>query len=290
MMQSRTSPAPVMTSCRSSNANWPVTWLMRTTRVLPCQSCVRSASTTLARAAGFSSGAHASSRSRKTSSAALDAAFSIIRGLLPGTARTERRRRAADTARLVRLRGRPIVVGSRTVLRRSLAVVRRVGPVVGWDIGALRRQTADAAHPAEETAEHLLELLGAAQVVLDALEHASHQLLELRILGQLFLEAAELVHQLLHLHLLRHLHQHRLRSRRGDHLHLLADHLEPLAGHAGALVLAPAQLGFELVELRVDPTQVYAGLRRVAHAVIVVDARVHTANVASRPGSGIVIR
>src|SRR6202049_3859109 len=226
MMQSSTSPAPVTTSRRSSNANRLVTWLMRTTRVLPCQSWVRSASTILLRAAGFSSGAHASSRSRNTSSAAVVAAFSIIRGLLPGTARTERRRRAVDTARLVRRGGGPIVVRGRTVfrwgLRRTLAIVRRDGPIVGGDVGALRRQTADPAHPAEQTAAHLLELLGAAHVVLDALEHARHQLLELWILGQLFLEAAELAHQLLHLHFLRHLHEHRLCSRGGDHLPLLS--------------------------------------------------------------------
>ena len=35
----------------------------------------------------------------------------------------------------------------------------------------------------------------------------------------------------------------------GHHLHLLTDHLETLAGHARALMLATAQLGLELVEL-----------------------------------------
>src|SRR3984885_15828699 len=128
---------------------------MRTTRVLLWQSCGRKASTTLARAAGFSSGAHASSRSRNTSSAALAAAFSIIRGLLPGTARTERRSRAVDTTRLLLRRGGPVVGRCWFVFRRARAIVERNLTVVGRSVGTVRVHAAEAAHPAEQAPEHL---------------------------------------------------------------------------------------------------------------------------------------
>src|SRR5438105_4163483 len=255
MMQSTMSPASLTTSRRSSKANCDVTWLMRTTRVLPCQSWLRSASTTLVRAAGFSEGAHASSRSRKTSSAALSAAFSIIRWLLPGTARTERRRRAGIASpsassrpgRLVR-----VVLGPR-------------GAVVGWDVPVLRRP--GEAFAREETAQHALQVLRPAQVVLHAFEEPRHQLLELRVLRQLFLEASELCHQVLDRHLLGDLHEHRLRGGGRHHLHLLADHLEPSTGDARALVLTPAELCLELVELGVQLAQIHAGWV-VAHSLI----------------------
>jgi len=82
--------------------------------------------------------------------------------------------------------------------------------IVGRSVGAVRVHAAESAHPAEQAPEHLLELLGSAEVVLDALEHARHQLLELWVLGKLFLEAAQLAHELFHLHFLCHLHEHRL--------------------------------------------------------------------------------
>src|SRR5450755_4753950 len=229
---------------------------MRTTRTLPCQSWLRSASTIFPRAAGFSSGAHASSRSRKTSSAALDAAFSIIRGLLPGTARTDRRRRALDTGRLLRRRSGLVVRRGGSILGRRRAVVERDLTGVGWNVSPVRVHARNPTHAAEETAQHLLKLLRAAEVVLHALEHAGHQLLELRVLGELLLEPAQLGHELLHLDFLSHLHQDRLRCGCSDHLHLLTHHLESLAGHACALVLAPAELGLELVQLRMDPAEV----------------------------------
>src|SRR5689334_2934527 len=54
------------------------------------------------RASGFTSGAQASSRSRKTWSAGRPLAFSRNRGLLPGTARQERRgRRVSVTGCMV---------------------------------------------------------------------------------------------------------------------------------------------------------------------------------------------
>jgi hypothetical protein len=84
-----------------------------------------------------------------------------------------------------------------------LAVVRR-------SVGAVRGHPAEPAHSAKQAAEHLLELLGSTEVVLDALEHARHQLLELWVLGKLFLEPAQLAHELFHLHFLCHLHEHRL--------------------------------------------------------------------------------
>src|SRR5438105_9096833 len=199
MMQSTMSPASLTTSRRSSKANCDVTWLMRTTRVLPCQSWLRSASTPLVRAAGFSKGAHASSRSRKTSSAALSAAFSIIRWLLPGTARTDRRRRAG--------------IASPSASSGSGRLVRfgrwARGAVVRGDVAVLRRS--GEALAGEQPAEHALQVFRSAEVVLHAFEEPGHQLLELRVLGQLLLEAAELRHQVLDRNLLGDLHEHRLR-------------------------------------------------------------------------------
>src|SRR4051812_28334494 len=57
------------------------------------------------RAPGLASGAQASSRSRKTWSAARPFALSKNRGLLPGTARLERRDRSSATVPLFRRRG-----------------------------------------------------------------------------------------------------------------------------------------------------------------------------------------
>src|SRR5579864_7374265 len=230
---------------------------MRTTSVLPCQSWLRSASTTFARAAGFSRGAQASSRSRNTSSAALSAAFSIIRGLLPGTARTERRSRA-----------RIDVSSGRSGAAGSVGLVSgRRWPVVGWElavVGGSRKSLAAA----EEASEHTLQVLGSAEVVLDALEEAGHQLLQLRVLGELLLKAAELRHQVLDGDLLGHLHEDGLRRGRDHHLHLLPDHLEAPAGDAGPLVLAVAELRLELVQLPVQSAQVNPR-RFVAHSAIV---------------------
>jgi hypothetical protein len=163
---------------------------------------------------------------------------------------------------------------------RLLAVVRRWRTIVGWDVVPLRREPA---HPAEQPAEHLLKLLRTPEVVLDALEHPSHQLLELRILGELLLQATQLGHELFHLDFLRHLHEHRLGGRGGDHLHLLADHLESLAGHARPLVLTAAELRLELVQLRMDAAEIDPGCEVVAHEVIVEETRVPTAEVHRPP-------
>src|SRR3954452_17066010 len=56
------------------------------------------------RAPGLASGAHASSRSRNTWSAGRPLAFSRKRGLLPGTARLERRDRSSATVPPLRVR------------------------------------------------------------------------------------------------------------------------------------------------------------------------------------------
>src|ERR1035437_1323186 len=268
MMQSRASPAPVTISCRSSNANALDTWLMRTPRTLPRQSWVRRASTILPRAAGFSSGAQASSRSRNTSSAADAAAFSIIRGLLPGQARTDRRRRegieapssgACGRRRLIigaAGRGRPgaVVVGIAGRVRR------RGGARAGGLAGA-------AGHREAEAADQLGQLLRSAQVLLDAVHHPHHQLLQVGILGQLLLDAAELPDQVLDRRLLGHLHEHRLAGRCDHHLGLLAEDLETLARQARALVLAAAELRLEAVELAVQTTEIYT-LAFIGHEVI----------------------
>src|SRR5712692_1743907 len=66
---------------------------MRTARVFLPQSSVFSAWITLALAATFSLGATESSRSRKTRSARLPAAFSIMRSLLAGVESSHRLRR-----------------------------------------------------------------------------------------------------------------------------------------------------------------------------------------------------
>jgi len=55
-----------------------------------------------------------------------------------------------------------------------------------------------------------LHVLCSTQVVLHALEQPRHQLLELRILGQLLLQPPELGHEVFHGDLLCDLHQHRL--------------------------------------------------------------------------------
>src|SRR5436190_5450756 len=96
MTQCTASPAPPTTVRRSSRHQGVPTPFTRTTRVAAVQSASRRAATTSCRVASFlSSGATASSRSRKTSSAASPAAFASIFSLDPGTARQERRMRAA---------------------------------------------------------------------------------------------------------------------------------------------------------------------------------------------------
>ena len=93
MMQSRFCPAPSTTVTTSRYVHSVVQSLTRTTRVLPVQSPSLRNLTMVCRASGLASGAHASSRSRKTWSAGRPWAFSRKRGLLPGTARQERRGR-----------------------------------------------------------------------------------------------------------------------------------------------------------------------------------------------------
>src|SRR5688572_5612807 len=94
-------PAASTTSTRSRYANGVSTALMRTMRPRRPKSISWSARTTCSRAAGFSSGTTASSRSRQTASAALRAALAIISGCDPGTNSVERARRP------VRLTGQP---------------------------------------------------------------------------------------------------------------------------------------------------------------------------------------
>ncbi len=93
MMQSRFGPAPSTTSTTSRYVQCVVRSLTRTTRILSPQPPSFSAATMFLRASGLTSGAQASSRSRNTWSAGRLFAFSRNRGLLPGTARQERRGR-----------------------------------------------------------------------------------------------------------------------------------------------------------------------------------------------------
>src|SRR5665213_2567536 len=93
MMVSIFLPAPSTTSMTSSKHQEVVTSLMRTQRVFLPQSSPFRASTMVLRAPALAEGATASSRSRKTWSASLDAALAIIFSLTPGTESCERRRR-----------------------------------------------------------------------------------------------------------------------------------------------------------------------------------------------------
>src|SRR3712207_2005602 len=97
MMQSRSAPAPPTTSMTSWKVHSVVQSLTRTVRILSPQPPSFSAATMFLRAPGLASGAHASSRSRNTWSAPRPLAFSRKRGLLPGTARLERRDRSSAT-------------------------------------------------------------------------------------------------------------------------------------------------------------------------------------------------
>jgi hypothetical protein len=97
MMQSRFWPAPSTTVTTSRYVHSVVQSLTRTTRVLPVQSPSLRNLTMVCRASGLARGAQASSRSRKTWSAGRPWAFSRKRGLLPGTARQERRGRRRFT-------------------------------------------------------------------------------------------------------------------------------------------------------------------------------------------------
>src|SRR6476661_5536201 len=97
MMQSSSAPAPPTTSSTSWKVHSVVQSLTRTVRILSPQPPSLSAATMFLRAPGLASGAHASSRSRKTWSAGRPLAFSRNRGLLPGTARLERRDRSSAT-------------------------------------------------------------------------------------------------------------------------------------------------------------------------------------------------
>ena len=123
--------------------------LTRTTRVLPLQSPVFSASTIRCRALSLTSGAQASSRSRNTWSAGRPWAFSRKRGLLPGTARQDRRGRSRRCGRDLcgrRLGGRcgghggsrhPSIVGtgSRPWARRISSTMRPTMAVISKSAG-----------------------------------------------------------------------------------------------------------------------------------------------------------
>jgi len=93
MTTSRFRPAAPTISTSSSWHHFVWTPLMRTARVFRPQSSVLRPSMIGLRAASFSDGATASSRSRKTRSASLAAAFAIIFSLVPGVESSERRRR-----------------------------------------------------------------------------------------------------------------------------------------------------------------------------------------------------
>src|SRR5207237_3923318 len=70
---------------------------------------------------------------------------------------------------------------------------RRVAPGVGRPV--IRRQLAVLRRrrvAAEESAEQPVQVVRPAEVVLHAFEHPGHELLELGIVGELLLEAAEL--------------------------------------------------------------------------------------------------
>src|SRR3978361_1177169 len=97
MIASRFAPAPPTTSRTSVNVHSVVQAFTRTVRILSPQPPSLSAATMFLRALGLASGAQASSRSRKTWSAGSPLAFSRKRGLLPGTARLERRDRSSAT-------------------------------------------------------------------------------------------------------------------------------------------------------------------------------------------------
>src|SRR4051812_21736421 len=102
MMQSRSGPAFGTTYRRSRRHHGVGTALTRTTFVPASHSWSRSARTTRSRVSSvFSSGATASSRSRKTWSAGNVAAFASIFSLDPGTARHDRRRRTGSAATLL---------------------------------------------------------------------------------------------------------------------------------------------------------------------------------------------
>src|SRR5829696_3707428 len=97
MIASSSAPAPPTTSSTSWNVHSVVQSLTRTVRILSPQPPSLSAATMFLRAPGLASGATASSMSRKTWSASRPFAFSRKRGLLPGTARLERRDRSSAT-------------------------------------------------------------------------------------------------------------------------------------------------------------------------------------------------
>ncbi|KQS68275.1 hypothetical protein ASG41_04510 [Modestobacter sp. Leaf380] len=97
MIASSSAPAPPTTSMTSWNVHSVVQSLTRTVRILSPQPPSLRAATMFLRAPGLASGAQASSRSRNTWSAGRPLAFSRNRGLLPGTARLERRDRSSAT-------------------------------------------------------------------------------------------------------------------------------------------------------------------------------------------------
>ena len=104
MITSSLSPAPSTTSITSSCAQCVSAPLTRTARIFLPQSRLRSASTAFLRAASFCAGATASSRSRKTMSAAVAIAFSIIFGLEAGVESSERLSRSVMIAPCARLK------------------------------------------------------------------------------------------------------------------------------------------------------------------------------------------
>ncbi len=107
IITSSLSPAPSTTSITSSCAQCVSAPLTRTARILVPQSRLRSASTAFLRAASFCAGATASSRSRKTISAAVAIAFSIIFGLEAGVESSERLSRSVMIAPCARLEALP---------------------------------------------------------------------------------------------------------------------------------------------------------------------------------------
>src|SRR6476661_3690315 len=129
MRQSRLAPAPSTTSTTSRYVHSVVQSLTRTTRIRSPHPPSLRAATIVPRAAGFASGATASSRSRNTWSAGSVRALSIIFGLLPGTARQDRRGRRA------RATGSDMAADSTDLVRRWLGRSLRRGAARPYDEG-----------------------------------------------------------------------------------------------------------------------------------------------------------
>src|SRR3954454_22275067 len=171
MMQSRLAPAPPTTSSTSWKVHSVVQSLTRTVRILSPQPPSFRAATMFLRAPGLASGAHASSRSRKTWSAGRPLAFSRKRGLLPGTARLERRGRRSATVPPLRWGSLLLPEGSDGRSRSRPGVSNPSGHQVGGHlVDPVDRQPGIGGVPLEDVGvRRLVDAEG-----LDALRRAHH--------------------------------------------------------------------------------------------------------------------